>query len=116
MCSLLYLIQLTVSFCQKYCFELCPDKTRLQEFLLKGRKPYDIDNHTNPIKINGQTISFSSIVEHVGIIRSIDEINYSDVGDVKKVTPKVLNVIQPSVAKGGPAQRGHMQGEKIVAQ
>ena len=55
-------------------------------------------------------------MEHVGIIRSIDEINYSDVGDVKKVTPKVLNVIQPSVAKGGPAQRGHMQGEKIVAQ
>ena len=70
--SLLYLLQLTVSFCHKYCVELSPDKTRLQEFLPKSRKTYDINDHTNPIKINGQTIPFSSLAEHVGIIRSID--------------------------------------------
>ena len=31
--SLLYLLQLTVLFCHKYCVELSEDKTKIQEFL-----------------------------------------------------------------------------------
>ena len=50
--------------------ELCAEKTKLQVFKPKG-KYFDYDYSFNPISINGTSIPFSSIAEHVGIVRSV---------------------------------------------
>ena len=64
---LLMLLELTEYFCHKYGVSLVPEKTILQ--CLKP-KSYQDDDEFNPIKINDHPIPFSSMAEHVGIVRS----------------------------------------------
>ena len=67
--SLSYLLRLTTVFCRKYCVELSAEKTKLQVFSRNGSFPI-LDY--NPISINGNDIPFSTVADHVGILRSSD--------------------------------------------
>ena len=68
---LFYLLELTNYYCQKNQVDLCSEKTQLQVFLPKNS---DVNLHDliNPIRINGRTIPFSTVAEHVGILRSTE--------------------------------------------
>ena len=68
--DLSHLLELTNSFSTKYLVELCAEKTKLQVFKPKG-KYFEYNYSFNPISINGTSIPFSSIAEHVGIVRSV---------------------------------------------
>ena len=67
--SLHNILQLTLSYCEKFHVKLCSTKTKL----LNISNP----NHHyllpfNPISINGEHIPFTSTAEHVGVIRSTE--------------------------------------------
>ena len=64
--NILYLV---MNYCKRYHIELCAEKTKL--LLLTNNSDQKFVPF-NPIRINGQDISFSKQAEHVGVIRSCD--------------------------------------------
>ena len=66
------LATLTESYCRKYRVSLVPSKTKLLVYS-KPCHQIQVDHAKliNPITINGTPVSFSSEVEHVGILRNI---------------------------------------------
>ena len=63
------ILYLAMIYCRKYGVTLCPTKTKL----LRVSNVDKIDMETfNPIEIDGKEIKFSSVAEHVGILRSSD--------------------------------------------
>jgi hypothetical protein len=58
-----------MNYCKRYHIELCAEKTKL--LLLENNSDQKFVPF-NPIRINGQDISFSKQAEHVGVIRSCD--------------------------------------------
>ena len=61
------ILHLTLKYCKEYHVDLCADKTKLLHFTPSSILPY---LPFNPIRVNNQTIDFSSQAEHVGVIRS----------------------------------------------
>ena len=71
--DLAYLLKLSLSFSDKYHGEICAEKTKLQVYWPNRAPGYlDIDfiEETNPIIIDGKKIPFSTVADHVGIVRS----------------------------------------------
>ena len=61
------ILYLGMIYCRKYGVTLCPTKTKL----LRVSNVDKVDMETfNPIEIDGKEIQFSSVAEHVGILRS----------------------------------------------
>lgn len=69
--NLFYILELTKIFCSKYNVALSAEKTKLQVFYNRQTSfSMLLSEATNPIKINGKTVPFSSSAEHVGMTRS----------------------------------------------
>ena len=60
-------LNLALKFCQRFHVELCSEKTKL---LMLTRSGEEIFVPYNPIKIRGKEIGFSTLAEHVGVLRS----------------------------------------------
>ena len=70
--NLKYLLELTKTFYSKYQVQLCADKTRLQVYFKENMKSkIQYLKEMNPIDINGNTIEYDDIAEHVGVTRSV---------------------------------------------
>ena len=73
---LFYLLKLSSAvFCDKSLVELCAEKTVLQVFTSKNfgnLSSWNVNDQSNPIKINNKRIPFSTIAEHVGVLRSTE--------------------------------------------
>ena len=66
------LLHLTSIFCSKYQVTLSSDKTKLLAYHKADMKDtVDYWQNANPIKVNGNPISFTCAAEHVGVVRSI---------------------------------------------
>ena len=63
-----HILQLCLKYCEKYCVELSPSKTKLM-VIPPGKKPLVIPY--NPIKIGDKQITFVEEAEHVGVLRSV---------------------------------------------
>ena len=69
--KLLFLLQLSKTFCNKYHVKLCAEKTKLQVYCTKQMEPeVKYAKMTNPITINGKRVPFVDCAEHVGLVRS----------------------------------------------
>ena len=70
--NLSYLFKLNDDFCSTYLVENCAEKTKLQVFsTIDMAVEVTCAEAVNPVKVNGQPIPFSSLAEHVGILRSV---------------------------------------------
>ena len=70
--SLALLITLTENYCKKYRVALVPAKTKLLGYAnQKQQHLLEIAKLSNPVKINGQPVKFSSEAEHVGVTRNV---------------------------------------------
>ena len=65
--KLFHILQLVLTYCQKYNVQLSTSKTKLL-MIPPARNPYFVLN--NPIQIDGQIIEFTDQAEHVGVVRS----------------------------------------------
>ena len=68
---LFFLLQLTNIYCDKNQVQLCAEKSQLQVFHSHKRRDDPADT-ANPINIQGKSIPFTNLAEHVGILRSTD--------------------------------------------
>ena len=67
-----YLLELTITFCNKHLVQLCSDKTVLQVYH-NGRSQNKVDYLKTmfPLKIDSKVIEYEESTEHVGVIRSV---------------------------------------------
>ena len=67
-----YLLELTITFCNKHQVQLCSDKTVLQVYH-NGRIQNKLDYLKTmfPLKIDNKVIDYEESTEHVGVIRSV---------------------------------------------
>ena len=69
--NLFYMLELTKTFCMKYQVDLSAEKTKLQAFSSDCSSfSVTLAETPNPIKIYENSIPFTSIAEHVGMVRS----------------------------------------------
>ena len=69
--NLLFLLQLSIEFCNKYHVKLCAEKTKLQVYFTKAMEAeVKYAKMTNPITLNGMKVDFVDCAEHVGLARS----------------------------------------------
>ena len=65
--KLYHILQIVLTYCQKYNVQLSTSKTKLL-MIPPARKSFFVPN--NPIHIDGQRIEFTDQAEHVGVVRS----------------------------------------------
>ena len=69
--SLRLLVTLTEQYCNKYRVKLVPSKTKLLGYSTASTKHLlDHAKVVNPLSIDGHPITFTSEVEHVGVLRN----------------------------------------------
>ena len=65
------ILYLAIDYCKKYKVTLSPEKTKLIRLKPETLSKYDMEMF-NPITISGESIEFTDIAEHVGIVRSVN--------------------------------------------
>ena len=69
--NLHHLLHLTVQYCNKYKVQLVPDKTKLVVFSKdEDAELVKYPKLISPLVLDGQKIEFSTLAEHLGIVRS----------------------------------------------
>ena len=95
------LLQLAVEYCQKYHVELVPEKTKLLAFSPTGQKStLHLQKLLNPLSLNGHRISFSTLAEHVGVLRSVEGNMPSVMARISAHNRAVMAVLPAGMARG----------------
>ena len=101
--NLAYLLKLSLSFSDKYHGEICAEKTQLQVYW-PNRTPGDLDidfiEETNPILIDGKKIPFSTVADHVGIVRSTSGNREAILARICAHKNAVASILSTGMARG----------------